>query len=318
MRINPENFIFDKYKFVNNENFFLINGNEETYINKITSIVIRELKKNGFEEIYHYDDPITSEEIISNQGGNLFSDKKILVCKNSKNINMDLIKEGVLKNVAVVFTDKNNKSSSKIKKFFDNDKRYASISCYKLTRVNKKNIADFFFNKHNIKIDNDGYWFFLDATDNKYMLFENEILKIINFDKKNISLKDLTSLLSLNETKNIDDIFFLLLSNSKDIINSTRKSIVNSSDSYVLLQRIKFYLDICLSSKSIKDAEQNFPKYLFMDKQKFLSIYKKMTFIKMLHMLTLVKKTEIMLRKNTEMHFAISQRFVLNLKKTLK
>ena len=93
--------------------------------------------------------------------------------------------------------------------------------------------------------------------------------------------------------------------------------ILSSSSSYTLLQRIKFFLNIFLESNSIEDANKLFPKYLFREKEKFIEIFKKNKPEKNLAMLSLIKKTELLLRKNDSLFLPITQRFLLNIKKNL-
>ena len=72
-----------------------------------------------------------------------------------------------------------------------------------------------------------------------------------------------------------------------------------------------------MERKNINDINKVFPKYLFMKKDKFVEIYKKLNHERISKIITLVKKTEILLRKNTAMHSIIIQRFLLNLKRAI-
>ena len=72
-----------------------------------------------------------------------------------------------------------------------------------------------------------------------------------------------------------------------------------------------------MSIKNVNEINIVFPKYLFMKKDKFVEIYKKLNYDRISRIIILIKKTEILLRKNTAMHLIIIQRFLLNLKKTI-
>ncbi len=149
------------------------------------------------------------------------------------------------------------------------------------------------------------------------MLFENEITKIINFNNKKIILNDLISLISKNLNDDIDKLFFNILSPQKEIIYTSLANINSSADSFFLVQRVKYYLNLIMSIDNLSDINTVFPKYLFMKKDKFVEIYKKLNYEKISKIIILIKKTEILLRKNTTMHLIIIQRFLLNLKKTI-
>ena len=149
------------------------------------------------------------------------------------------------------------------------------------------------------------------------MLFENEITKIINFNNKKIILKDLISLVSKNSNEDIDRLFFKILSPQKEIINTSLTNINSSGDSFLLVQRIKYYLNLIMSIENVNEINKVFPKYLFMKKDKFVEIYKKLNYERISKVIILIKKTEILLRKNAGMHQIITQRFLLNLKKAV-
>ena len=143
------------------------------------------------------------------------------------------------------------------------------------------------------------------------------ICGIINFDNKKITLNDLVSLVSKNSNEDIDKLFFTILSPQKEIIYTSLANINSSGDSFVLVQRIKYYLNLIMSIENVNDINIVFPKYLFMKKDKFVEIYKKLNHERISKIIILIKKTEILLRKNTAMHLIITQRFLLNLKKTI-
>jgi len=144
-----------------------------------------------------------------------------------------------------------------------------------------------------------------------------DIPKIINFDNKKIILNDLISLISKNSNEDIDKLFFTILSPQKEIIYTSLANINSSGDSFVLVQRIKYYLSLIISIENANEINIVFPKYLFMQKDKFVEIYKKLNYERISKIIVLIKKTEILLRKNTTMHLIITQRFLLNLKKTI-
>ena len=168
-----------------------------------------------------------------------------------------------------------------------------------------------------IEIEKDAYWYFIDNSDDRYMLFENEITKIINFNNKKITLNDLISLISKNSNEDIDKLFFTILSPQKEIIYTSLANINSSGDSFFLVQRIKYYLNLIMSIENANEINKVFPKYLFMKKDKFVEIYKKLNYERISKIIILIKKTEILLRKNTGLYLIITQRFLLNLKKTI-
>ena len=131
---------------------------------------------------------------------------------------------------------------------------------------------------------------FVDNSDDRYMLFENEITKIINFNNRKITLKDLISLISKNSNEDIDKLFFTILSPQKEIIYTSLANINSSGDSFLLVQRIKYYLNLIMSIENVNDINKVFPKYLFMKKDKFVEIYKKLNYERISRIIILIKK----------------------------
>ena len=317
MKINPEKIILESKDFHFKKKIFLISGNEETLIKKIQHILIQKIRNEGFGEIQKN----VSKKISfdnNNLNDSLFFKSKIILYENPKEVDQKYFDTINYTNTAIIICHTNLTNSSRIKKYFDTHKEFFSISCYKLSRNIKKIFLDFFLNQHKIQLENDCYGFILDNTSNHYQLFENEITKLINYDKKKIIIGDLRLLLSNSDSEEIDNLFFLMLEKNTEIIQQAHRTINSSSDSYLVLQRIKFFLGLLYSAKNIDEAIETFPKYLFKYKTKFLSIFEKTNTKKIAGALALIKKTELLLRKHSSMHQAISERFLLNLKKSLR
>ncbi len=317
MRVRPEEIILQKYSIDKKNGFFLLCGNEDTFIDKINELIIDKLKKNDYPEVIKINESVDLESTLISNTASLFSEKKIFVLSNQLKLDLDTIKKIDLTDKVIIIIDKKIKNSSKIKTYIESHPNYVCITCYKLSRESKKLILEYNLKLNKIEIERDAYWYFVDNSDDRYKLFENEITKIINFDNKKIFLNDLISLISKNSNEDIDKLFFTILSPQKEIIYTSLANINSSGDSFVLIQRIKYYLNLIMSIENVNDINIVFPKYLFMKKDKFVEIYKKLNYERISKIIILIKKTEILLRKNTAMHLIITQRFLLNLKKTI-
>ena len=317
MKVRPEDVALDQLLIDKNNRFFLLCGNEDTFIDRIKELIINKLKKIDYLEIVKINESGDLQSALISDATSLFAKKKIFILYNQKQTDLDFIKKIDLTDKAIIIIDKKIKNSSKIKTYIENHPDHICITCYKLSRENKKRILEHHINLNKITIEKDAYWFFVDNSDDRYMLFENEITKIINFNNRKITLKDLISLISKNSSEDIDKLFFTILSPQKEIIYTSLANINSTGDSFFLLQRIKYYLNLIISIENINDINKVFPKYLFMKKDKFVEIYKKLNHERISKIITLVKKTEILLRKNTAMHSIIIQRFLLNLKRAI-
>ena len=316
MRVRPEDIAIGRHSISKNNSFFLLCGNEDTFIDKINELIINELKANNYLEVVKIYENVDLQSTLIYNTGSLFSEKKIFVLYNQK-LDLDIITKIDLTDKAIIIIDKKIKNSSKIKKYIEAHSDHICITCYKLSRENKKRILEHHLKLNKIEIEKDAYWYFIDNSDDRYMLFENEITKIISFNNKKIILTDLIPLISKNSNEDIDKLFFTILSPQKEIIYTSLANINSSGDSFFLVQRIKYYLNLIISVENVNEINIVFPKYLFMKKDKFVEIYKKLNYDKISRIIILIKKTEILLRKNTAIHLIIIQRFLLNLKKTI-
>ena len=297
---------------------FLISGNEETLIKKIESNLIKILNKLGFNEKISLEGKNILENFEEEIPISLFSTSRIIVCNNPKEVNISVLEKINCENTAIIIVHSSLKSSSKIKIMFDSHGDFLSISCYKINKDLKKDVVDSFLTLNKIILESDAYWYLLDNSSDIFGLLENDLKKIIDYNKETISLNEVRLLLSVNENKDgIEDLFLSNLS-SRNIINKSQKLINSPSDLYILIQRIKFYLYIFFKSENNHALEKNIPGYLFAKKQNLNLLYKKINQQKYLIILELLRKTEFLLRKNEKMYLPISQRFLLNIKKTIK
>ena len=317
MKVSPDNFLLDSMPLDKGKNLFFIDGQEETLVQKIVEIIIMALKKEGANEVIKILSAEISNDSIGENSNSLFAESKILVYENPKKIDFDALSQCKELKIFIIVKSSLSKNSFKLKKFFESSPAAYSVSCYKLGLELKKKIFLKYLGENEIKIDQPGFWFFLDNTDNRYGLFENEMKKLLFLRGDNAGIDELRKIISKNESDEVEKLFFLLPETSKKIINQANKVILSSSSSYALLQRIKFFLNILLESTSVEDANRLFPKYLFREKERFIEIFKKNNSEKNLIVLGLIKKTELLLRKNDTLFLAITQRFLLNIKKTL-
>lgn len=318
MKINPEIIILNKNESIDKKKIFLISGNEETLIKKIEKEIIEKLKIKGHSNIEIIENNLNESNVNLSPSNNLFGELKIIVSKNPKEIDFKFLETINVNETAIIISHTNLNNSSKMKKNFEKNNNFITINCYKLNKDSKKIYLDNFLNKNSIKLNQDTYWFFLENTSDLYQIFENEMEKILNFPNSSISIEMLRKILPKNENYEIEKLFFLVVRAQNEIIIKTTNTIKSVSDSIIMLQRIKYFVNLLSSFERSEDVEKNFPKYLFKEKATFLSIFKKKNPLRLEQVFSLIKKTEILLRKNGELFLPISQRFLINLSKNLK
>ena len=115
----------------------------------------------------------------------------------------------------------------------------------------------------------------------------------------------------------INKIFFNIFKENKILTNTFNKSINSLSDFYIFLNSTKTYLEIIKNSNDRDAALYNFPKYLFAEKDVFLTIYKKTNKDKLIKIYQNLSKAELLTRQNSDLYLIVGLRFFLNLKKII-
>tara|TARA_Y100001970_G_scaffold290182_1_gene422908 strand:- start:2988 stop:3932 length:945 start_codon:yes stop_codon:yes gene_type:complete len=312
MRINFEDIILN-HNFSPKDKIFYISGNEETLINKIERFLIEKFSKIGVSQVERIG---SIEERTNNK--NLFFDKNLVILSGYKGINREKIEELRKDGVELMLVCANNKGDAALKKLFAKEKDLFLVNCYELNRSQKTNILNNYCKNFNIKIQKDAFWHMIEATENKFIFFENEIKKIIELNKKECSLEDIKNIVSNTVNDNFYKLFFSILKKKSDLVLLYSSSINSSSDVYRLLQVTKSCFDLIFISNNVAELESKIPKYMFMEKNNFLSIFKKTNSKNKKEIYSLIIKTEILLRKNTNQYFSIGNRFLLNVRKSVQ
>lgn len=328
MKVNAESVVLniDNYNFKNS--IILISGNEEGFISKIESIILKNIEvSESVEKIYLDCKNFEGDSLNKLQNNSLFSNFKILQIINLNEKVFSFLKKINLENITIVINGQGIKSSSKFKKFFDSDKSFYSIVCYKISENFKKSVVDNFLSKNKVDLSSDAYWYLLHNSGNKYEFLDNELEKLLNFaHNKKVSLDDVAKLLSDTGGIDFSDLYFgCVIGNKEFIINNSEKTIKSVSDAYTLIQLIKGFSKI-LTSVSEKKLEMSLPnlvnnylpKYLFRQKKNFEKLVSNISIDKIILLNGLIQKTELYLRKNDNNHLIIIQRFLLNYSKIIK
>ena len=315
MKVNIESFLLSE-KLDLKKNIFFIGGNEETLISHISETIINFFVNDGFEKIYKKEKSPINDESGHDSVLSLFNKNQIIIYKNPGDIDFSFLEKQDLKDSVFVIVQE-KKINPKNKKFFDSHKAYFSFGCYKIDDGFKKRIINYFISQNNISLDRDAYWFFVENSGDEYKLLEGDLIKIKDVDKKEISIGDVRGLLAQKNNYDFDGLFFALTLSRPNLLQKSSSAINSKQDAFIFINRVMFFINILAVSESIEDVEKNFPKYLFRKKENFRNIYKKTTTSKIMDIFSLIKKTELLIRKNDKNFLAIVQRFLLNLQKKL-
>ena len=146
-----------------------------------------------------------------------------------------------------------------------------------------------------------------------FKIFSLEFL----FNKEINLISDVEKITFVDNKIEINKIFFNVFKENKTLTKTFNKSINSLSDFYIFLNSTKLYLEIIKSSDDRESALYSFPKYLFAEKEVFLTIYKKINKDKLIKIYKSLSKAELLTRQNSELYLVIGLRFFLNLKKII-
>ena len=307
MKVKPEILLNSRNNIVANK--ILISGADESFIAYVKNFIIKDFKKrNYFVDV--------SNNYNNNSIGNLFSEKKTLYILSDfpRNKEADPYRSN---NQSILVASSNGKKTNSIKSMLAKDKESLVIDCYTLTRSSKENILKNYIEINGLVLSSDVFWYVVDNFDNCYVIFIKQLQMLSLFNKKINLISDIEKITFVDNNVEISKFFFTIFKENKILVNSFNKSINSLSDFYIFLNSIKSYLEIIKNSKDRESALYNFPRYLFAEKEIFLTIYKKTTKNKIKKIYKNLSKIELITRQNPGLYLVFGLRFFLSLKKII-
>ncbi len=308
MKISPLAILLND-KFRLDKKFYFISGNEKTLMEKMRSKIIGGIKLDKNIQIKNI-------EMISGfvDEFGLFGNENIYVVGDYKGITESSLNKIRNTQNNFIFFQENSQKIKKIKNIFGLDKDSYLIDCYELDRDSKIKILNNFINKNKLELSREVYWYLIDRLDAKYIFFENCLIKILELDKQEITLKNVKKILAVDSSGK-EKIFFNILKKNKEIIDLYKDKIVTNADVNDLYYYSKYHCQMIIDSKNENEYNKKIPIYLFREKNYLMDIYGKYNSRKKKLLLKLLLSTENILRKHSELSLIAGLRFILNIKK---
>ena len=307
MKIKPEIFLSSKKNIVFNK--ILVTGSDEPFISYVKNFIMENFKKRGFfvDVSNNYND---------GSMGNLFSENKTLFVLSDFPTNKEITFKDP-DNKSILVASANGKKTNLIKSKLSKEKGSLVIECYLLNRSSKENTLKDYIEANNLTISNEVFWYLVDNFDDNYVIFTKQLQMLSLFNNKINLISDIEKITFVDNKIEINKIFFNIFKENKILTNAFNKSINSLSDFYIFLNSTKSYLEIIKSSNDKESALSNFPKYLFAEKDVFLTIYSKTNKDKLMKIYNRLSRVELLIRQNSELYLIIGLRFFLNLKKII-
>ena len=259
MKISPIDILIND-SFIPDKKFYFISGNEKTLMEKIKSKIIESFQKKSNTQIKNID---TINDFVDES--ELFETKNIFVVNGLKGIDLENLNIIKASNYNFIFLQENSQKLKKIKNLFNTDKDSYLIDCYELDRSAKIKILNNFLNINKLKISEEIYWFLIDKLDNKYIFFENNLIKILELGHQNVTLDNIKKLLVVDKSGK-EKIFFNLLKKNKEIVELYRDKIITNSDVNEVYYYIKFFCQLIIDCDNENEYSKKIPPYLFREK----------------------------------------------------
>ena len=308
MKIDSLNILINQTSTLNKK-FYFISGNEKTLMEKIKMIIIDGFKEKGNVQIKNID---TISDFVDEAG--LFGDKYLYIIHGIKGISIETLDDLKSSESYFIFLQENSQKIKKIKNLFNTDKDSYLIDCYELDKDSKIKILNEFLRVNKLEISQDVYWFLIDKLDSKYVFFKKNLNKVLEIDKKDITLDKIKKIMTVDGSGK-ERIFFNLFRRNKEIIELYRDKIINNSDVNELYYYSKFFCQLIIDCNSEDEYTKKIPLYLFKEKNYLIDIYRKYNSKKKKMLLKLLSSTESVLRKESGLSLVVGLRFLLNIKK---
>ena len=308
MKIDSLNILINQTSTLNKK-FYFISGNEKTLMEKIKMIIIDGFKEKGNVQIKNID---TISDFVDEAG--LFGDKNLYIIHGIKGISIETLDDLKSSESYFIFLQENSQKIKKIKNLFNTDKDSYLIDCYELDKDSKIKILNEFLRVNKLEISQDVYWFLIDKLDSKYVFFKKNLNKVLEIDRKDITLDKIKKIMTVDGSGK-ERIFFNLFRRNKEIVELYRDKIINNSDVNELYYYSKFFCQLIIDCNSEDEYKKKIPIYLFKEKNYLIDIYRKYNSKKKKMLLKLLSSTEGVLRKESGLSLVVGLRFLLNIKK---
>jgi hypothetical protein len=307
VKIKPEVLLSSNKNIIFNR--ILVTGSDESFISYIKNFIVEEFKKRD----YFID---VSNNYNSGSMGNLFSENKTLFVLSDFPVNKE-INPKELGDKSILIASPNGKKTNLIKTKLSKDRESLVVECYSLNRSSKENTLKNYIEKNNLTLSSDVFWYVVDNLDNNYVIFIKQLQMLSLFNKEISLISDVEKITFIDNKIEINKIFFNIFKENKILTKTFNKSINSLSDFYIFLNSTKTYLEIIKNSNDRDAVLYSFPKYLFAEKDVFLTIYKKTNKYKLIKIYKNLAKIELLIRQSPELYLIVGLRFFLNLKKII-
>jgi len=307
------------------KNFFLIYGNNRGLIQEITHDIIKTtINKNVHK--YQEDDILKNEndflEKIFNKS--FFDNDKIFIIKKTTDKILNIIEKIVSKNLSeifFIFLSETLEKKSKLRNFFEKDKKLICIPVYEDNLKTLNDIAIRFINENKINISRQAIDVITQRASGDRINLINELNKIESYTtkKKKINLEDVLKITNLTDNYSISHfVDQSLLKNKNRMKKILNENIFNTEDCIVIiktfllkLKKLKKIKRSLIEGKNIDYIFSTYkPPIFWKDKETIQNQLNELTINQINLLIKKVNILELLIKKNSQLSKKLINNFI--------
>tara|TARA_A100001015_G_scaffold209730_1_gene234892 strand:+ start:4761 stop:5747 length:987 start_codon:yes stop_codon:yes gene_type:complete len=318
-----KSFEIDKKKF-NDQNFFLIYGENEGHKREIIQVIKNKLERDveSYDETQILNNNELFYEKVFNQS--LFEKEKIFVINRCTEKIHELIENILEKNISdvkIILNANILEKKSKLRILFEKDKELIIIPTYKDNSITLVEIAKKFFYNYKISISQETINLLVSRCNGDRGHLKSELDKILIYinDKKSINLEEIYKLTNLAENISINELVDTSLSkNSQKTSEILNESNYKSEDGILILRIFLQKAKRLLSLYEKQNSNLNYdslindykPPIFWKDKPIVKRQLENWSKSKIKDLIANINKTEIFLKKNSSISLMLVFNFI--------
>ena len=302
--------------------FFLLYGENQGHKNEI-------IKNKFFGNVYRYEESeiIGNEEAFFNNilSKSFFENEKLIIVSRATDKIKVIVEEIIDKNVedvVIVLNANTLEKKSKLRSFFEKDKRAICVAFYEDNGQTLVAIASSFFRKNKIPVSQQSINLLVARCRGDRKNLNNELEKIENFisGSNKIEIQDLLKLTNLAENYNVSELIDSCLSKNKTkTINILNENIYSLEDCVLItrtfLIKSKRLLKICKEFQDRKNIDaviSNFrPPIFWKDKEIVKQQAKCWSINNAEDLIYKINDIELLVKKNSSSALKILSNFII-------
>ena len=318
-----KSFEIDKKKF-NDQNFFLIYGENEGHKREMIQVIKNKLERDveSYDETQILNNNELFYEKVFNQS--LFEKEKIFVINRCTEKIHELIENILEKNISdvkIILNANILEKKSKLRILFEKDKELIIIPTYKDNSITLVEIAKKFFYNYKISISQETINLLVSRCNGDRGHLKSELDKILIYinDKKSINLEEIYKLTNLAENISINELVDTSLSkNSQKTSEILNESNYKSEDGILILRIFLQKAKRLLSLYEKQNSNLNYdslindykPPIFWKDKPIVKRQLENWSKSKIKDLIANINKTEIFLKKNSSISLMLVFNFI--------